>query len=437
MTAASRPRLLVLCPDPVGEVMSGLGIRFTELARVLGDHADVRLATTELRGAPPEGLSVVRWDADGLVALRELAGWADLALLPPLPPHVLRTLRRAGVRLAVDLYDPESLEVLERFRGRGMTERRLHARMAADKLLDALRHGSFFICASERQRDLWIGAMLAAGLLTPAVYERDATLRSVLDVVPFGLPGSPPVATGTGGARRRFPGIGADERIVLWNGGLWGWLDAPAAIRALAVVRSQGIAARLVMMGASAEGGAGAAVAEARAEAERLRLGDAVLFNDRWVPYAERADWLLEADCAISTHRDHLETRFAFRTRLLDCLWAGLPVVCTGGDALADLVADQDLGATARPGDDEAIAAGLARVLAKGRGHYEARLRTAAAGFTWQRVAEPLARHVAEPAARRLGAAGLAPLELAPAQQARRLGQRITRRVRALRSRAN
>jgi glycosyltransferase involved in cell wall biosynthesis len=191
------------------------------------------------------------------------------------------------------------------------------------------------------------------------------------------------------------------------------------------------------MMGASAEGGAGAAVAEARAEAERLRLGDAVLFNDRWVPYAERADWLLEADCAISTHRDHLETRFAFRTRLLDCLWAGLPVVCTGGDALADLVADQDLGATARPGDDEAIAAGLARVLAKGRGHYEARLRTAAAGFTWQRVAEPLARHVAEPAARRLGAAGLAPLELAPAQQARRLGQRITRRVRALRSRAN
>jgi hypothetical protein len=35
----------------------------------------------------------------------------------------------------------------------------------------------------------------------------------------------------------------------------------------------------------------------------------------------------------VSTHYEHVETTFAFRTRILDYLWAGLPVVATGGDA--------------------------------------------------------------------------------------------------------
>ena len=50
--------------------------------------------------------------------------------------------------------------------------------------MDALTVGDHFICAGERQRDLWIGAMLGGGLITPAVYGADPTLRSVIDVVP-------------------------------------------------------------------------------------------------------------------------------------------------------------------------------------------------------------------------------------------------------------
>jgi glycosyltransferase involved in cell wall biosynthesis len=422
-------RLLILCPDPVGPEMRGMAIRYTELARALAAHADVTLAA----GGGGDGGAAV-WSQDRLGPLHELLRSADAVLAPPQPPHVTRALARSGARLCFDLYDPESLEVLERFRGARMPVRRLHARIATDKLLDALRHGSFFICASERQRDLWLGAMLAAGLLTPAVYDRDPALRSVLDVVPFGVPDDPPEATGAGGPRRRFPDIGVDERIVLWNGGVWGWLDLPAAIRALGRIRAEGILARLVVMGASAEGGARAAVAEARSEAAGLGLDDAVLFNDRWVPYAERADWLLEADCAISTHRDHLETRFAFRTRILDCLWAGVPVVCTQGDALADLVHREDLGAVAAPGDDEALGLGLARVLQCGRAAYDARLRAAAAELTWSRNTTPLLRFATAPAPTRpLASRPAAMLELAPAHRLRRAGQRLTRAARVLR----
>ena len=51
-----------------------------------------------------------------------------------------------------------------------------------------------------------------------------------------------------------------------------------------------------------------------------------------------------EADLGVSAHRDHLEARYAHRTRLLDYLWAGLPVVATRGDALAELVDRERLG---------------------------------------------------------------------------------------------
>ncbi|MBA2476756.1 MAG: hypothetical protein H0V40_12485, partial [Actinobacteria bacterium] len=51
-----------------------------------------------------------------------------------------------------------------------------------------------------------------------------------------------------------------------------------------------------------------------------------------WLPEIRRR--AIRPAVAVSAHFDDVETRFAFRTRLLDCLWAGLPVVTTRGDAL-------------------------------------------------------------------------------------------------------
>ena len=60
-----------------------------------------------------------------------------------------------------------------------------------------LDHGDFFICASEAQRDFWIGALHSRGRINPLTYADDPTLRRLIDVVPFGLPD----AIETAGAR--------------------------------------------------------------------------------------------------------------------------------------------------------------------------------------------------------------------------------------------
>ena len=47
-----------------------------------------------------------------------------------------------------------------------------------------------------------------------------------------------------------------------------------------------------------------------------------------------------------SPHFEALETRYAFRTRLLDHFWAGLPTIATAGDTLGDLIGERRLGRT-------------------------------------------------------------------------------------------
>jgi glycosyltransferase involved in cell wall biosynthesis len=117
------------------------------------------------------------------------------------------------------------------------------------------------------------------------------------------------------------------------------------------------------------------------------------------VDYERRADWLLDADVGVSAHLDHVEARFAFRTRILDYLWAGLPVLCTRGDALADEVERAGLGATVAPGDTEGwvleiedLAADPARRSACGE-----RAAELGRGFAWERVAAPLLKYCATP----------------------------------------
>ncbi len=124
-----------------------------------------------------------------------------------------------------------------------------------------------------------------------------------------------------------------------------------------------------------------------------------VIFND-WVPYEERALYLTEADLGVSTHHAHLETRYAFRTRMLDYLWARLPIVCTDGDYFGDLVRDSGLGRAVAPGDPDALAAAIGDMLDNPDARLTARehLGAVAAAMTWEQVVEPLRQWCGAPA---------------------------------------
>src|SRR5207253_6623849 len=135
-------------------------------------------------------------------------------------------------------------------------------------------------------------------------------LRALIDVVPFGLDPEPPRP---GPALRGVvPGVAADDRVVLWNGGLWDWFDPLTAIRAVDRLAVSHPRLRLVFLGTRHPNpaiGQPAMAVRARALAAELGLIDRLVFFRDWTPYAERRAFLLGADLATSLHLDGLETR--------------------------------------------------------------------------------------------------------------------------------
>ena len=132
---------------------------------------------------------------------------------------------------------------------------------------------------------------------------------------------------------------------------------------------------------------------------DELNLLDRHVFFHDWVPYEDRQNWLLQADVGLSLHLNSLESRFAYRTRMLDNIWCGLPVVATNGDVLADLVERERVGIVVEPNDPDAVADALIVALDPERQRmFRANLGGLVERNTWENVAAPLLRWCRNPA---------------------------------------
>ncbi len=293
----------------------------------------------------------------------------------------------ARLRLVLDLYDPVQLELLARVHEEETAEARLHLAFVRRRLLALVARADHVLCASERQRALWLGWLGAAGRLTPRALRADPEARSLLALVPFGIPTGPPCET---------PGalpVAEGDAAVLWWGGLWDWMDPLTAIRAVARLRATGVRAALVLPAGNRPLAAPmAASVSAEAEARALGLwGSGVVRLPAWVPYGERGGLLRAAAVAVSCHRPSLEAALAFRTRLLDCVWSGLPVVATEGDELSERAAREGWARTVPTGDSDALAAALREVLDPERNARARAAASASAGpYSWDAAVAPL-----------------------------------------------
>jgi GT2 family glycosyltransferase len=390
-------RVLIVSNDAITDKMSGPAIRAWEIARALAKSVQVVVAVPEETTKAAEGVEArVYGDAD---ALRDLAQSADVILIQGYALRRYPFLGELPGIMVADLYDPWLFENLQLHRDHTDADRALAD--DASVINELLDNGDFFICASERQRDYWLGMLAGRGRLEAGVYERDPSLRTLIDVVPFGLPERRPQATRPV-LKGVHPKVAADDLVVLWGGGTWAWFDPLSVIDAFARVLPDVPNAKLFFLGTQLASPNVARMPMADAvvrRAEALGLaGSSVLFGD-WIPYDEREAYLLEADVAVSAAADLAETRLAFRSRVLDYLWAGLPVVSTAGDVLSDLVEHERLGLVVEPGDVGGLAGALRTLLTDPmlRAGCGQRARAVAERFTWNRAVEPLRALLAEP----------------------------------------
>ncbi len=395
---------LIISHDLIGKRMAGPGIRYYHLARVLSRHVPVTLAvpnhgpvempTTMFGADSTAGFNVAQYRSRDWESLEPLVERAAVCLVPSDLAGLMPEIGKKGnTRVVIDGYDPLLAEWLAHANDVEPEDRHRHWRFLMTNLSRQYQMGDFFICASERQRDWWLGLLQANGRINPATYADDPSLRRLVDVVAYGLPHEPPqhkqpVVKGV------WPGIARTDKLLLWGGGLWSWLDPVTAVQATAVLHRRDSSIKLVFPGTRHPNPIlhemPTRTQDAMQAARDLGILDRAVFFGDWVPYELWASLLLESDVALSLHFDTLETRLAFRSRVLEYIWADLPSVASGGDATAELIADHNLGAVVPCQDVDAVVAAIDRLLSEPRAERAARFADTRSLLTWEHVAQPL-----------------------------------------------
>ncbi|PDW04062.1 glycosyltransferase family 4 protein [Candidatus Viridilinea mediisalina] len=390
--------VLLVSTDIVGPLMAGPGIRALELAQVLAQHHTVSIAVPVGSDPPPCACQVLPYQLGQAGALTDALAHADLVIGQGMIFQRHPELLAAPQPLAIDLYDPEIIETLHRM---ALLDPTVAAHYMASyvALTEAqLRRGDFFFCATERQRDYWLGALSLLGRLTPArIAQGDLDLRSLIDLVPSGIAAAPPTQAAPV-LRGRHPAIPPDALLLIWAGGLWDWFDPQLVVRAVAGLRKECPRLRLCLFAGARLNPDGPplvtqnALALRTLAAEMGVLDQTVILLDTWVPYAERGSYLVEADIGVSAHLPGIETRFAFRTRLLDYLWARRPLLVSSGDSLGDQLCALGGGLSIAPGDLAGWMHAIRTLYqhAEQRGAMAAALDHVAHQYTWEHVAQPL-----------------------------------------------
>lgn len=393
-------RVLILANEHVRRRMAGPAIRCFEFARALSLHGHaVTLASPFDSDLDAQPFRLARYDESSLLGL---AGDHDVTVMQGYVLMRQPELRNAAAHLVVDLYDPFPLENLIQLQRAPVGDREALHGEALRAVNDQALCADMFLCASEKQRDYWLGWLTAMNRVNSWTHAADPGLRQLIDVVPFGVPSEAPVRSGRG-CRGVIEGIGPGDTVLLWGGGIYDWFDPVTLIRAVGALTGAHPTLRLVFMSTGHPNPAMPvmeAQVAARQEARALGLeGRHVFFNETWIPYDERVNWLLDADVGVSTHLDHVETRFSFRTRILDYLWCGLPVISTGGDALGEVIDQMGLGRTVPAEDVTALASAIMELVSDPAVRHACAGRAAeyASTLTWERAVSPLARYCDRP----------------------------------------
>ncbi|MCU1673257.1 MAG: hypothetical protein JWN77_1370, partial [Frankiales bacterium] len=392
-------RLLVLSngPVPYGPrvVVEGGGLRCWGLARGLQAHGhevtvgvDAAFGDLELVA---EGLRVTSFRRDeALIRLMEHMDAVIVSYCMGGTTEYVVSHLPDGVLLVGDAYVPIHVEVS----ARDATDVELEQReFMADlpRWNSALQRCDLLLVASEEQRLYYTGLLAALGRVTPMSY-RDTRML----LTPFGVHGDevPPAE------RDRSDG----SLRALWFGGVYPWFDASALIGSVRLATARGVPVTLTMAGAKnpfVRHGHFVEHADAAIELAEAS-GDVQLLP--WLPYAERGRAYETSDVIVSLNTIGPENAFSWRTRVVDYIWSGLPLLTNGGDPLAERLIAAGAAMRLSAATPEAVADALETLhreperLVRMRQVMAAQRRT----LDWQRCVEPLALALA---------AGILPLE--------------------------
>lgn len=368
MSKRSSPRLLIVTPDVVGKKMAGPGMRYIAIARSLAPFMPVTFAIgiegSQTYDFGDAGVHVATYSH--VDELQKLIDDCDVIFCQFIDTNAIRYALSKSKKVVYDLYNALPIETVgaEKISGyTNITDKDREYRELLRYFRFCSQTGSYFVTSNERQRDWWLGfIMSSAGILPSNLKCR--SMADIIGLVPFGMEDYEPAVT-THGLRGHY-GITDEDFVLIWGGGIWDWFDAETPIKAVAELAKKDPHIKIVFYGTvhpNSAVGKPKAVDRAQKLAQDLGVfGSNVIFHDGWIPADQRANYLMDADVAVSSHLESLETHYAFRTRILDHFWTQLPSLVTSGDWFADYINQHDLGVVTPCQDLEATKKAILRL---------------------------------------------------------------------------
>ncbi len=228
-------------------------------------------------------------------------------------------------------------------------------------------NGDLFLFSNQRQMDYWTGYVFGSELIHLSTYsERPIYDRFIY--APMGIDTKQSIKHTSDVIKGVIPGIGKSDKVLLWTGGIWNHFDGQVLIRSMSKLKDKRPDIKLLFFGTKHPNPSIPEMKESldtrKLATELGLLNETVFFNDGWVKYPDRINYLLEADVAINTHKSSIETEFSHRTRVLDHLLAGLPTISTEGDYLSDtVIGPKGLGIIVPPSDEVALGEAIVKIL--------------------------------------------------------------------------
>jgi len=389
------PRYIIAAYDYLGPKHAGPAIRTLALARQLSKIGDVDIIFEgEAPSDQPARISFIEKGSVDLSAGFFLKYKA--ALVPPLVAMTVPQILESDIPVVVDLFDPVVWENLLLYKSEPEKDRQFQHERHLAALIAALFRGDYFIVAGKRQQDLFLGSLMALNRVNPSTWIEKSGPGQLVGLVPFGLPdGQPPDPDETA-----IPDIySAGGNIAVWGGGMWDWLCPETVVKAWPMVLKRYPDAILAFPGTDHPNPhvpEMASVGRVRKLSRELGIEKNVVFGS-WLPRDEYLALLGRASVGVSAHSPGLEATYAVRTRFLDSIWMGLPMVVSGDDEYSSIIAEQELGVVIESESPTDFANGIIHVMDQGRGAYAGMFARARSELTWSKAAAELVEWMVEP----------------------------------------
>jgi glycosyltransferase involved in cell wall biosynthesis len=219
-----------------------------------------------------------------------------------------------------------------------------------------------FLCANEPQKDFYRGVLAAVGRINPVTYNDDLII-----IAPYGVYRDEPEAK-----EKPISKLIGDENKylkVLWFGGIYPWFDVRNLADAVKQVNKT-IPAKLIVVGAKNPFNKHpdfiARYDEFIKYVSTKEMQQYVVVQD-WIDFNDRADWYLDADVVVVFNKEGEENKLAWRTRLVDFMWADLPVLTNGGDPLGEIMLDANAAVRMESLEPDGISEAIVKILGKDR----------------------------------------------------------------------